>query len=53
MIRNLDDVGWKKYYVHIRNVQHTHAAVIVRMEMSRFEEGKVVLRHWLDEEFEI
>ncbi|KAI4248702.1 MAG: hypothetical protein LQ352_005853 [Teloschistes flavicans] len=53
MIRNLDRVGWRKYLVHIRNHRHTHAAIIVRMQKPTFEEGKVVVRHWLDEEFEI
>ncbi|KAL9001716.1 MAG: hypothetical protein Q9188_005314 [Gyalolechia gomerana] len=53
MIRNLDSVGWKKYPVHIQNHGHTHAAIIVRMEKLGFDEGKVVVRHWVDEEFEI
>ncbi|KAL8687398.1 MAG: hypothetical protein Q9218_006415 [Villophora microphyllina] len=53
MIRNLDNVGWKKYLVHIQNHRHTHAAIIVRMQKPGFDEGKVVVRHWLDEEFEI
>ncbi|KAL9612958.1 MAG: hypothetical protein Q9167_002487 [Letrouitia subvulpina] len=53
MIRNLDEVGWRKYLVHIHNVRHTHAAIIVRSAKPSFEEGKVVVRHWLDEEFEI
>ncbi|KAL8697764.1 MAG: hypothetical protein Q9201_006951 [Fulgogasparrea decipioides] len=53
MIKNLDNVGWKKYLVHIQNHGHTHAAIIVRMPKPGFDEGKVVVRHWLDEEFEI
>lgn len=53
MIRNLDEVGWRKYLVHIHNVGHTHAAIIVRSAKPSFDEGKVVVRHWLDEEFEI
>ena len=53
MIDSLDKVGFKKYRVHISKVRHTHAAIIVRMKRKGFEEGKVVLRHWLDEEFEI
>lgn len=53
MIKNLDNVGWKKYLVHIHNHGHTHAAIIVRMQKPGFDEGKVVVRHWLDEEFEI
>lgn len=53
MVQALDDVGFKKYRVHIQNVRHTHAAIIVRRTGKNFDEGKVVLRHWLDEEFEI
>lgn len=53
MIRHLDTVGWRKYPVHIQNHGHTHAAIIVRMEKPGFDEGRVVVRHWLDEEFEI
>ncbi|KAL8826204.1 MAG: hypothetical protein Q9170_007494 [Blastenia crenularia] len=53
MIRNLDNVGWRKYLVHIQKHGHTHAAIVVRMQKPGFDEGKVVVRHWLDEEFEI
>ncbi|KAL8676334.1 MAG: hypothetical protein Q9186_007140 [Xanthomendoza sp. 1 TL-2023] len=53
MIRNLDNVGFRKYLVHIRNHRHTHAAIIVRIQKSGFDEGKVVVRHWLDEAFEL
>lgn len=53
MIENLDKAGFQKYAVHIQNVRHTHAAIVVRMKQRRFDEGKVVIKHWLDEEFEI
>ncbi|KAL8754744.1 MAG: hypothetical protein Q9184_005015 [Pyrenodesmia sp. 2 TL-2023] len=53
MIKNLDEVGWKKNLVHIQNHGHTHAAIVVRMQKPGFDEGKVVVRHWLNEEFEI
>ena len=53
MVRALDEVGFRKYRVHIHTVRHTHAAIIVRNERASFDEGKVVVRHWLDEEFEI
>ena len=51
MVRALDEVGFRKYRVHIHTVRHTHAAIIVRK--PSLDEGKVVVRHWLDEEFEI
>ena len=53
MIRALDEVGFRKYRVHIHAVRHTHAAIIIRNQKPSFDEGKVVVRHWLDEEFEI
>lgn len=49
----LDTVGFKKYRVHISKVRHTHAAIIMRMKRNAFEEGKIVVRHWVEEEFEI
>ncbi|KAL9629610.1 MAG: hypothetical protein Q9164_006806 [Protoblastenia rupestris] len=53
MIEALDDVGFKKYRVHIHKVGHSHAAIVVRTTRKGFDEGKVIIRHWLDEEFEI
>ena len=53
IIDNLDNVGWKKNAVHIHNVRHSHAAIVVRMQQKRFDEGKLVVKHWLEEEFEI
>jgi hypothetical protein len=44
----LDQLNWKKYAVHIHQVNHTHAAIIVRMNRKAFAEGKVVLKHWLE-----
>ena len=53
MIRALNEVGFRKYRVHISAVRHTHAAIIVRSQKPSFDEGKMVVRHWLNEEFEI
>lgn len=53
MIRALDEVGFRKYSVHIQTVRHTHAAIIVRNQKPAYDEGKVVVRHWLNEEFEV
>lgn len=51
MVDNLNSLGWRKYRVWIRNVRHSHAAIIVRHESPRFDEGKTVLRHFIKEEF--
>lgn len=53
MIDNLNAVGFRKYKVHIHKVRHSHAAIIVRSSRKTLDEGKVVVRHWLEEEFEI
>lgn len=52
MVKALDEVGWEKHPVHIHNAGHSHAAIIVRMAVKRFDEGKVVIRHFL-ERFEV
>ncbi|KAL2888901.1 putative lipase [Ceratocystis lukuohia] len=53
MIDSLDAVGWRKFPVWIHNDQHTHAAIIVRFEKETFNEGKLILQHFVQEEFEI
>ena len=53
MIKALDDVGFRKYPVHIHKSTHSHAAIIVRSTRESFEEGKIVVAHWLKEEFKI
>lgn len=47
MIENLDNVGFKKYPVFIHKHRHSHAAIIRRMDKEGFEEGRVVVKHWL------
>lgn len=52
MIASLDKLGFRKFPVHIHNDRHSHAAIIVRKPWSkRLQEGKVVVGHWLNEEF--
>lgn len=48
MIRALDHVGIDKYGVHIQKSTHSHAAIIVRSNRKAFDEGKMVVKHWLD-----
>jgi len=49
MIESLNDVGFKKHPVYIHKHRHTHAAIIRRMEKDGFEEGRMVVKHWLSE----
>ncbi|OAP54635.1 hypothetical protein AYL99_11083 [Fonsecaea erecta] len=53
MIKALDDVGFRKFPVYIQKSSHSHAAIIVRAPKPAFEEGKLVVKHWLDNEFHI
>lgn len=53
VIDSLNDVGFTKYPVYIHNHRHTHAAIIVRSPKDGFYEGKIVMKHWLDQEFAI
>ena len=53
MIEALDNVGWRKFPVYIHKVRHSHAAIIVRKQKENFFEGKIVVKHWLEEAFEI
>jgi hypothetical protein len=48
MIKALDEVGFQKYPVHIHKSSHSHAAIIVRMPRAAFEEGKLVVKHWVE-----
>jgi hypothetical protein len=48
MIEALDNVGFTKHPVYIHNHRHSHAAIIVRIDKKSFDEGRMVVKHWLD-----
>lgn len=52
MIHNLNTLGFLKFPVWIHNDPHSHAAIIVRRPWKEsWAEGKVVVRHWVEEMF--
>lgn len=51
IIDSLNAVGFRRYPVYIHKHRHSHAAIIVRMPKKGFEEGEVVIKHWLDNGF--
>lgn len=53
IIDSLDAVGFRRFPVYIHNHRHSHAAIIVRMPKKGFEEGKIVVRHWIDTVFRV
>ncbi|KAL6240065.1 hypothetical protein BDW75DRAFT_196861 [Aspergillus navahoensis] len=53
MIKSLNAVGFRKYPVYIHNHERTHAAIVVRADDPGYAEGHTVIKHWLDQEFQI
>ncbi|CAH0052633.1 unnamed protein product [Clonostachys solani] len=51
MVDGLNSLGWRKYAVWIHKARHSHAVIILRMERRGFDEGHIVLKHFVDEEF--
>lgn len=53
MIKTLDECGFQKFPIYIKKSHHSHAAIIVRIIKPSFDEGKMVINHWLTENFKI
>jgi Putative serine esterase (DUF676) len=53
MIKSLDECGFQKFPIYITKSHHSHAAIIVRTPKPSFDDGKVVISHWLKENFKI
>ncbi|RAL01784.1 lipase ROG1 family protein, partial [Aspergillus ibericus CBS 121593] len=51
IIESLNSVGFRRHPVYIHNHRHSHAAIIVRIPKPGFDEGKLVIKHWLDQVF--
>lgn len=51
IVENLNSLGWEKYPVIIRNTNSTHAAAIHRHQDPNFGEGKLVVKHFIDNVF--
>ncbi|RJE21184.1 lipase serine esterase [Aspergillus sclerotialis] len=52
IIDSLNKLSFRKYPVYIHNHMHSHAAIVVRIQKKAFDEGRLVIKHWLDNEFE-
>lgn len=53
IVSRLNNLKWNKYPVIIRNTKATHAAVIYRQADPTFDEGKVVVRHFIEQVFRV
>ena len=51
IVRNLNELSWKKFPVLIRNTKSTHAAAIVKFSDPTFGEGKTIVDHFVRETF--
>ncbi|EFX01434.1 duf676 domain containing protein, hydrolase-like protein [Grosmannia clavigera kw1407] len=51
MIDALNALGWRKYPIWIHKMRHSHAAIIRRRPEPMYDEGNIVLKHYLEEEF--
>ncbi|KAJ5918405.1 hypothetical protein N7466_009061 [Penicillium verhagenii] len=51
IIDSLNDVGFRKYPVYIHKHRHSHAAIVHRIQKESHSEGKLVMKHWLDNGF--
>ncbi|KAJ5953152.1 hypothetical protein N7454_000048 [Penicillium verhagenii] len=51
IIDSLNDVGFRKYPVYIHKHRHSHAAIVHRIQKDSHSEGKLVMKHWLDNGF--
>ena len=53
MISGLRSLSWQTFGVHINQTMHSHAAIIRRTKRRKgLVEGNVVIKHWLDEQFQ-
>lgn len=51
IVKYFNRLGWEKYPVIIRNTKATHAAIIHRQDDPDFEEGKLVVKHFVSQVF--
>lgn len=53
IIHKLNLLSWEKHPVIIRNTTRTHSAAIVRQDEPAFEEGKTVVKHFVEKTFKL
>jgi hypothetical protein len=53
MIKALNDVGFQNRLVHIKETIFSHSAIILRRYSEMFSEGRALIDHWLEPDFEI
>jgi hypothetical protein len=52
MVKSLNAVGFDKFHVYIHKCDWSHAAIIRREPRTLYDEGKIVISHWLETQFQ-
>lgn len=53
IVEKLNTLGWRKFPIILRHTPSTHAGAIVRHADPNFDEGKVIVRHFVDNVFKL
>lgn len=53
IVEKLNTIGWKKYPIIIRHTKGTHGAAIIKHYDPNFDEGEVIVRHFVKEVFKL
>lgn len=53
IIKSLNKINWRKYPIYIRKTPSAHACSIVRQQDPLFSEGEIVIKHWIEQVFQI
>ncbi|GCF00080.1 hypothetical protein ZYGM_002227 [Zygosaccharomyces mellis] len=53
IIKSLNKIHWNKFPIYIRKTSCAHACAVMRQQDPLFEEGKIVVKHWIEKGFQI
>lgn len=53
IVEKLNTLGWRKFPIILRHTTSTHAGAIVRHADPNFDEGKVIVRHFIENVFKL
>ncbi|KAG5417367.1 hypothetical protein I9W82_005000 [Candida metapsilosis] len=53
IVEKLNTLGWRKFPIILRHTTSTHAGAIVRHADPNFDEGKVIVRHFIENVFKV
>lgn len=53
IINDLNSLDFHKFPVYINKTIHSHRSMIFRDPVAKYDEGRVVIRHWIEREFDL